>query len=64
VAVFPASASFHGADGCLGGGHSQSQPYQLDSKLQDHKRTQLDRLYQKIVDDLDELLDAVGLKAA
>jgi len=24
----------------------------------------LDRLYQKIVDDLDELLDAVGLKAA
>jgi hypothetical protein len=24
----------------------------------------LDRLYQKIPDDLDELLDAVGLKAA
>jgi hypothetical protein len=40
------------------------QPYRADSKLQDHKRTQLDRLYQKIVDDLDELLDAVGLKAA
>src|SRR5260370_908467 len=33
-------------------------------KLQQHKRTQLDRLYQKIVDDLDELLYAVGLKAA
>src|SRR6516225_8703969 len=32
-----------------------------DSKLQDHKRTQLDRLYQKIVDDLDALLHAVGL---
>src|SRR5215813_10824893 len=39
-------------------------PYRADSKLQDHKRTQLDRLYQKIVDDLDELLHAVGLKAA
>ena len=39
-------------------------PYRADSKLQDNKRTQLDRLYQKIVDDLDELLDAVGLKAA
>jgi len=40
------------------------QPYRADSKLQDNKRTQLDRLYQKIVDDLDQLLDAVGLKAA
>src|SRR5206468_4400239 len=40
------------------------QPYRADSKLQDHKRTQLDRLYQKIVDDLDELLHAVGLKVA
>src|SRR6516165_3348531 len=40
------------------------QPYRADSKLQDDKRTQLDRLYQKIVDDLDELLHAVGLKAA
>src|ERR1700746_448139 len=40
------------------------QPYRPDSKLRDHKRTQLDRLYQKIVDDLDQLLDAVGLKAA
>jgi hypothetical protein len=27
-------------------------------------RTQLDRLYQKILDDLDELLHAVGLKDA
>jgi hypothetical protein len=40
------------------------QPYRADSKLQHNKRTQLDRLYQKIVDDLDELLHAVGLKAA
>ena len=40
------------------------QPYRADSKLQHHKRTQLDRLYQKIVDDLDALLHAVGLKTA
>ena len=40
------------------------QPYRADSMLPDHKRTQLDRLYQKIADDLDELLHAVGLKAA
>jgi len=41
------------------------QPYRADSKIQDdHKRIQLDRLYQNIVDDLDELLHAVGLKAA
>jgi hypothetical protein len=40
------------------------RPYRADSKLQDHKRTQLDRLYQKIADDLDELLYAAGLKAA
>jgi hypothetical protein len=40
------------------------QPYRADSKLQHHKRTQLDRLYQKIVDDLDKLLGAIGLKAA
>jgi hypothetical protein len=32
--------------------------------FQQRKRTQLDRLYQKIVDDLDELLGALGLKAA
>jgi hypothetical protein len=35
-----------------------------DSKLQRQKRTQLDRLYQKIVHDLDQLITAVGLKAA
>ena len=40
------------------------RPYRADSKLQQQKRTQLDRLYQKIVDDLDNLLGALGLKAA
>jgi hypothetical protein len=36
-------------------------PLRVVVGLQQHKRTQLDRLYQKIVDDLDELLYAVGL---
>jgi hypothetical protein len=40
------------------------QPYRPDSKLKANKRTQLDRLYQKVLDDLDELVGAVGLKAA
>jgi hypothetical protein len=40
------------------------QPYRADSKLKVNKRTQLDRLYQKVLDDLKELVDAVGLKAA
>ena len=40
------------------------QPLAGDSKLQQEKRTQLDRLYQKLVDDLDQLLRALGLKAA
>jgi hypothetical protein len=40
------------------------QPYRADSKLKTPKRTQLDRLYQKVIDDLDELVGAVGLKAA
>src|ERR1700676_2865203 len=40
------------------------QPFRADSKLQQRKRTQLDRLYQKVVEDLDELLGALGLKAA
>jgi len=35
-----------------------------DGKLQQQKRSQLDRLYQRVVDDLDKLMDAVGLKAA
>ena len=40
------------------------RPYRPDSKLQRHKQTQLDRLYQKVLNDLDHLLGAVGLKAA
>src|SRR6266700_895663 len=32
-----------------------------DGKLQQQKRSQLDRLYQRVVDDLDKLMDAVGL---
>jgi len=40
------------------------QPYRPDTKLDSQKRTQLDRLYQKVVDDLEKLLCAVGLKAA
>ena len=39
-------------------------PVSADSKLQQQKRSQLDRLYQRVVDDLDKLMDAVGLKAA
>jgi hypothetical protein len=40
------------------------QPFAGDSKLQQEKRSQLDRLYQRIVDDLNKLMVAVGLKAA
>jgi hypothetical protein len=40
------------------------QPFAGDSKLQHQKRSQLDRLYQRIVDDLHKLMVAVGLKAA
>jgi hypothetical protein len=39
-------------------------PFPADSKLQQQRRSQLDRLYQRVVDDLDHLLRAVGLKAA
>ena len=35
-----------------------------DSKLQRQRRTQLDGLYQRVADDLDELLSFVGLKVA
>ena len=40
------------------------QPFSGDGKLQQQKRTQLDKLYQRVVDDLNKLMDAVGLKAA
>jgi hypothetical protein len=39
-------------------------PIKADAKLPRQKRSQLDRLYQRVVDDLDELVRAVGLKAA
>jgi hypothetical protein len=40
------------------------KPFRGDRKVAEDKRCALDRLYQRIVDDLDELLRAVGLKAA
>jgi hypothetical protein len=40
------------------------QPFRGDTTLPDTKRSQLDRLYQRVVNDLTKLLDAVGLKAA
>jgi hypothetical protein len=40
------------------------QPFRGDARLGEQKRSQLDRLYQRVVDDVDQLIDAVGLKAA
>jgi hypothetical protein len=40
------------------------RPISRDKVLEDRKRTQLDRLYQRVSDDLDNLMVAVGLKAA
>jgi hypothetical protein len=39
-------------------------PISGDARLQAKHRSQLDRLYQRVVDDLDALVRAVGLKAA
>src|SRR5207248_10478763 len=36
-------------------------PLAADSRLQKHKRSQLDHLYQRVVDDLNKLIDALGL---
>ena len=36
-------------------------PFRADARLQHNERTQLDRLYQRVVDDLDALVRAVGL---
>ena len=38
-------------------------PVRADDKLRTQSRSLLDRLYQRVVDDLDALLHAVGLKA-
>jgi hypothetical protein len=40
------------------------RPFSSDTKLQDTRRSQLDRLYARVVSSLDQLLLAVGLKAA
>jgi len=39
-------------------------PVSADRQIDQQKRSQLDRLYQRILDDLDALVRAVGLKAA
>jgi hypothetical protein len=40
------------------------KPVTADSRVPDEKRHRLDRLYQRIVTDLDALLEAVGLRTA
>ena len=40
------------------------RPFPADKELQQHRLSQLDRLYQKVTNALDLLLHAVGLKAA
>jgi hypothetical protein len=40
------------------------RPIPGDRNLQQQKRSRLDRLYQRVVDDIDRLMHAVGLKAA
>jgi hypothetical protein len=39
-------------------------PLAADARLHDRKRSQLDRLYHRVINDLDALVQAVGLKAA
>ena len=39
-------------------------PVAADARLEAQKRSQLDRLYQRVTDDLDALIQAVGLKTA
>jgi hypothetical protein len=40
------------------------RPFRGDRVLAEGKRRELDRLYQRVCDDLDALLQAVGLKLA
>jgi hypothetical protein len=40
------------------------RPIKADARLESQRRSQLDRLYQRVIDDLDTLVRAVGLKAA
>ena len=39
-------------------------PVRADARTPDANRSQLDRLYRRVIDDLDALVQAVGLKAA
>ena len=39
-------------------------PVRADALVHSEKRSQLDRLYQRVIDDLDALVGALGLKAA
>jgi hypothetical protein len=39
-------------------------PVRADARIPDQKRSQLDRLYHRVIDDLNALVQAVGLKAA
>jgi hypothetical protein len=39
-------------------------PISADARIRDEKRSELDRLYHRVIDDLDALVQAVGLKAA
>src|SRR5215472_10669761 len=39
-------------------------PVKPDARLESKRRSPLDRLYQRVIDDLDVLVQAVGLKAA
>ena len=40
------------------------RPVSADARIHQQKRTQLDRLYQRVVDDFDAIIGALGLKAA
>jgi len=40
------------------------RPFPADQKVQQQRLSQLDRLYRRVTQALDDLLDAVGLKAA
>jgi DNA-binding transcriptional ArsR family regulator len=40
------------------------QPFAADAQLPDHRLSHLDRLYRRVATSLDQLLQAVGLKAA
>jgi hypothetical protein len=59
-AISPAGLSGHDAPLTAG----LLSPIKADAGLHSQRRSQLDRLYQRVVDDLDKLILAAGLKAA